>query len=67
MLNSGFPFSKNEQNMRGAGRPNNCIHFMMPEFRTVIDIFGPMFNALSQDVIMSKTFSHRLFACFLGR
>ena len=64
MLNSGFPFSKNKQHMRGARRPHNSIHFMMSEFRTVIDVFGPKFNALSQDIIMSKTFSYRLFRVF---
>ena len=50
--------------MRGAGRAHNRVHFMMSDFRAVIDESWALFYALSQDIIMSKTLSYRLFRVF---
>ena len=42
--------------MRGAGRPNESIRFMMNEFRADISVSRTVFYDLSHDIIMSKPF-----------
>lgn len=43
---------------------HNRVHFMMSDFRSVIDEYWALFYALRQDIIMSKTPSYRLFREF---
>ena len=64
MLNSCFAFREDKQHMRGARGGYNRVHLVVPHLCTVIDVFRPVFNTLSQDIIVSEPFSDGFFGVF---